>query len=153
MSPSPVTSTPVLRAALVWGAIAAAVVVVASGAIGLAVAGSPGLWSGVLGAAVGAVFPGLTAATILFANRWFGTPNYPAIFFGVFLGGWLVKFVVFIVVLFVLFGQAWAVPGVLYGALVAAVVVSFAVDVLVIWRIRVPAVSDPRVDGDAGDEA
>lgn len=143
MSPSPVSSTPILRAALRWGAGVCAAVVVLAGLVGWMIGQAPGLWSGVLGALVGAVFPALTAATILFANRWFGTPNYPVVFFGVFLGGWLLKFIVFVIVLFVLFGQAWAVQTVLYGALVAAVLASFVVDVVVIWRMRIPAVSDP----------
>jgi hypothetical protein len=148
MSPSPVSSTPILRAVLVWGGIIAAAVIVVAGVVGFLVAEAPGLWSGVLGALVGAVFPAFTAATILFANRWFGTPNYAAIFFGVFLGVWLLKLILFVVVLFVLFGQAWTVPGVLYGALIAAVVGSLAVDLIVVWRMRVPAVSDIALPGD-----
>lgn len=148
MSPSPVSSTPILRAVLIWGGVIAAGIIVVAGVVGLLVAGAPGLWSGVLGALVGAVFPALTAATILFANRWFGTPNYAAIFFSLFLGGWLVKLILFVVVLFVLFGQAWAVPGVLYGALIAGVIGSLAVDLIVVWRMRVPAVSDVKMPGD-----
>jgi hypothetical protein len=55
------------------------------------------------------VFLGFTAGTILIANRWYGDPLYVPIFFGAVMGGWL-KFVVFLVVLFLLRGQPWLNP-------------------------------------------
>lgn len=148
MSSSPVSSTPVLKTALTWGAVVTGVVLVGAAIIGYALQGANGLWSGVIGAAVGAVFPALTALSILLANRWFGTPNYAAIFFGVFLGGWLLKLVAFIAVLALVVAQEWIVREVLYGALIAAVVASFIVDVIVILRMRVPGASDVSLPGD-----
>ncbi|HLT67570.1 MAG TPA: hypothetical protein VKZ73_06830, partial [Microbacterium sp.] len=71
MAPSPVSSNPIMRNVLIWSAIMSGVVLVVTGVIGVVVGGSSGLWSAVLGTVIGFLFPALTAATILFANRWF----------------------------------------------------------------------------------
>ncbi|NHI16387.1 hypothetical protein [Microbacterium excoecariae] len=153
MAPSPVSSNPIMRSVLVWSAIACAVILVGAAGIGFAVAGSAGLLSGLAGAVIGFAFPALSAASILFANRYFGSPNYPVIFFGVFMGVFLLKLVVLIVALNVLFGMGWVVPGVLYGALVAAAVASLVADVIVIAKMRIPAASDVSLPGDEDDRA
>ncbi|WP_435526214.1 hypothetical protein [Microbacterium elymi] len=101
-SGSPVTSTPVLRAVLIWSAVVTAVLAVIGAVIGFIVAGAPGLFSALAGIILAALFLGITGASILIANRWFGDPLYTPIFFGIVLGGWLLKFVVFIVALIVL---------------------------------------------------
>lgn len=147
-APAPISSTPVLKTVLVWGGIVTGVILVGAAIVGFALHGTAGMWSGVIGAAVGAVFPALTALSILFANRWFGTPNYPAIFFGIFLGGWLVKLVAFIAVLALIVAQDWIVREVLYVALVGTVLASFAVDAVVILRMRVSGASDVSLPGD-----
>jgi hypothetical protein len=127
-------------------------VLVVTGIIGVVVGGSAGLWSAVLGTVIGFLFPALTAATILFANRFFGTPNYLVIFFGVFMGVFLVKIVAFIVALKIVFGLDWVVSGVLYGALMATAIGSIVVDIAVIAKMRIPAVSDIALPGDDDDE-
>jgi len=134
------SSTPVLRTTLLWSALATGILAVAGAAIGFAVAGSSGLWSAIVAIVLAAVFLGFTAGTILIANRWFGDPLYVPIFFGAVMGGWLLKFVVFLVVLFLLRGQPWLNAGVFFVALVVSVVVSLVIDALVMTRMRVPAV-------------
>ena len=89
-----------------------------------------------------AVFLGLTAGTILVANRWYGDPLYTPIFFGAVMGGWIVKFALFIVVLFVLRGAPWLNGTVFFVALVVSVIASLAIDVVVMLRMRVPHVGD-----------
>ena len=64
------------------------------------------------------------------------------VFFGIVLGGWILKFVVFIVVLLVLRGQPWVDPDVFFVAVVVSVLASLVVDVVVLLRMRVPHVSD-----------
>lgn len=148
-----VSSTPVLRTTLVWsGAITAALAIVGA-ILGFVVAGVPGLWSALAGIVLAAVFLGITGASILVANRWFGDALYVAVFFAIVLGGWILKFVVFIVVLLVLRGQPWVQPQVFFVALVASVVASLAIDVVVLTRMRIPHVSDVSLptDPDAGD--
>lgn len=136
------SSTPVLRTTLLWSAAATAALAVAGAIIGFAVAGASGLWSAIIAIVLAAVFLGFTAGTILIANRWYGDPLYVPIFFGSVMGGWLLKFVVFLVVLFLLRGQPWLHPGVFFVALVVSVVVSLVIDAVVMTRMRIPAVSD-----------
>ncbi|MEX0152561.1 MULTISPECIES: hypothetical protein [Microbacterium] len=139
---TPVSSTPVLRAALIWSAVVAVVVLVVAVVVGLFVAGANGAWSGGVGAAVGAIFPALTAVSILVANRFYGNPAWLQIFFGVVLGGWLLKFVLVIVAFLVLLRMDWVVAPVFFFALLATAVSSLVVDLVVISRMRLPAVSD-----------
>ncbi|QAY58718.1 hypothetical protein ET475_00985 [Microbacterium protaetiae] len=138
---SPVSSTPVLRTTLVWSAVVTAVLAVAGAVIGFVVAGTPGLFSALAGIVLAALFLGVTGASILIANRWFGDALYVPVFFGIVLGGWLLKFVVFIVVLLVLRGQPWIEPTVFFVAIVAGVVASLVIDVVVLTRMRVPTVT------------
>ena len=148
MSPNPVSSTPVLRTALVWGLVVGVIVAVAAAIIGFAVGGVEGLWSGVVGALVGVVFPALTAVSLLIGNHWYGRPAYLQIFFGVVLGGWLLKFVLVIVALLLLGRMEWVVPLVFYLSLVIAAVASLVVDLVVLSKMRLPAVSDTVLPGE-----
>ncbi|MEZ3156272.1 hypothetical protein AB1K56_05010 [Microbacterium sp. BWR-S6Y] len=149
----PLSSTPVLRTALVWGGIVTAVLLVVGAVVGFAVGGAGGLGSALSGVAVSAIFLAVTATSILVANRWFGDPLYVPIFFGIVLGGWLLKLILFIVAIVVLRGQGWVDPVVFYVALVVSVIASLAVDVVVLLRMRIPSVSDITLptDPDAGD--
>ena len=153
MSPSPVSSTPILRTVLVWSGTVTAILAVVGAVVGFLVAGTSGLWSALAGVLVAAVFLGITAASILIANRWYGNDLYVPVFFGIVMGGWILKFVVFIVILFILRGQPWIEPTVFFVALVASVLASLAIDVAVMLRMRVPHVSDVQLptDPDAGD--
>ncbi len=149
----PLSSTPILRTALVWGGIVTAVLLVAGAVVGFFTAGPAGLGSALVGVAVSAFFLAVTAASILIANRWFGDPLYVPIFFGIVLGGWLLKLVLFIVAIVILRGQDWVNPVVFYVALVVSVLASLAVDVVVLLRMRVPSASDVTLptDPDEGD--
>jgi len=149
----PLSSTPVLRTALVWGGIVTAVLLVLGAVIGYLVGGGGGLGSALSGVAVSAIFLAVTAISILVANRWFGDPLYVPIFFGIVLGGWLLKLILFIVAIVVLRGQGWVDPVVFYVALVVSVIASLAVDVVVLLRMRIPSVSDVTLptDPEAGD--
>jgi hypothetical protein len=147
------SSTPVLRTALVWGGIVTVVLLVVGAVVGFSVGGAGGLGSALAGVAVSAFFLAVTAASILIANRWFGDPLYVPIFFGIVLGGWLLKLVLFIVAIVVLREQAWVSPVIFYVALVVSVVASLAVDVVVLLRMRIPSASDVSLptDPDEGD--
>jgi hypothetical protein len=154
VSPNPVSSNPILRATLVWGGIVTGVLAIVGGAIGYLVGGVNGLWAALLGVLIGALFLAITAISILIANRWFGDPLFVPIFFGIVLGGWILKFVVFLVVLLAIRGQGWfdETAGIFFFALVAGVVASLVVDAVVVMRMRVPAVDvDLPTDPDAGD--
>lgn len=145
----PISSTPVLRAALVWGLGVGLAVAAVAAIIGGIVAGSAGVGSALLGALVGIVFPALSALSILIANRYYGGPAFLQIFFGVVAGMWLVKFVIVIVALLLISRLEWVAPFVFYFSLVAAAVAALVVDLVVLKKMRLPAVSDVRMPGDA----
>lgn len=155
MNPSPVSSTPILRRTLTWSAVCAVVLALIAAGAGYAADGASGLWSGLLGVLLAFLFLGITVASILFANRWFGDPLYVQLFFAIVLGGWLLKLGVFLVLMIVLSGQPWISPLVFFLSIVAGVAVSLVVDVIVLTRMRLPNVSDidlptvnPEDDGD-----
>ncbi len=137
-----VSSTPVLRTTLLWSTLATAALAVLGAVVGFAVGGRDGLWSALVAILLAALFLGLTAGSILIANRWYGDPLYVPIFFGLVMGAWVLKFIVFIVTLLVLRDQPWLNGTVFFVALVASVVVSLLIDVVVMLRMRIPHVSD-----------
>ncbi|MBM7504289.1 hypothetical protein ACFPER_12435 [Agromyces aurantiacus] len=139
------TSNPVLRRALAWGGVLAAGIAVVGGIVGFAVAGAEGLVSALLGTLIAVVFMGITAASILLANRFAGSDLFVGAFFGIVLGGWLLKFILFIVLVVLLRGADWLDPVVLFLAIVAGVIGSLVVDVLVVARSRLPYASDTQL--------
>ncbi|MBO1903012.1 3-oxoacyl-ACP reductase [Leucobacter weissii] len=138
------SSQPVLIRALVLGAGATAVLLVVCGGIGWWIAGSPGLVGGVLGAAFAGLFLGLTVGSIAFANRFIESELYVPVFFAIVVGGWLLKFIAFIVAAVLLRDQPWLEPKILFFSLIAGVLVSLGVDAYVMLKNRLPYVSDPR---------
>jgi hypothetical protein len=142
MSPSPVSSTPILRRTLIWSGIATVVLAVVAGGIGFLVAQGEGLVSGLLGVLLAALFLSITGASILIANRWYGDPIYVQLFFAIVLGGWLLKLGLFVVAMILLAGQPWLQPMVFFLSIVAGVLMSLAIDVIVLTSMRLPNVSD-----------
>ena len=137
------SSVPVLRRALLWGLAANAGIALVGGIWGGLAAGSSGAISAVLGAAMGFVFLGLTAASVLIAVRY-----SMVVFFGIVMGTWILKFVLFLVLAFVLKEQPWVTPLALFLALIASAVVSLVVDVVAVAKSRMPYVSDVVLPGE-----
>ena len=146
------TSNPVLRRALLWGAVLAAVIAVVGGIVGFVVAGTEGLVSALLGTLIAVVFMGITAGSILLANRFAGSDVFVGAFFGIVLGGWLLKFILFIVLVVVLRDADWLNPVVLFLSIVAGVIGSLVVDVLVVARSRLPYASDAELPPPPSDD-
>lgn len=143
------TMTPILRLALRYGAIFAVAVAIVAGAIGYLVAGVPGMIGGLLGAALAAVFLGLTAVSFLVAGRVTKGDGTNPVFFGIVVGVWLLKLIVFIVVEVLLRGQPWFNPVVFFCAVVVVVIGSLVLDAVAMYRARVPYV-DVSLPGEAG---
>ncbi len=136
------SAVPVLKRILVYGMVLAAAIAVAGSAIGFAVAGGRGLLGALIGTALALLFLGITAASIVVASR------YSLIaFFGIVMGAWLVKFVLFLVLLLLLKDQPWIQPTVMLLCAVVAVVGTLVVDVIVIARSRLSYVSDIVLPG------
>lgn len=126
------------RTILRQGAVLAAALAIVGGLVGLLVAGTPGLVGGLIGAVMSVVFLGLTAASVLVALRASGGQMVSGAFFGIVMGTWLVKFVLFIVVLVVLKGAAWVSTPVMAVAIIVGVVGSLVIDMVAVNRARVP---------------
>ncbi|MDJ1113038.1 hypothetical protein [Microbacterium dauci] len=142
MSAPSLSSTLVLRRTLLWSAAATGALVVVGAVVGLLIAGVPGLWSALVAVLTAAVFLAMTAGSILLANRWYGDALFVPIFFGSVMGAWILKFVLFLVVLFVVRDQPWLVPLIFLVALVVSILASLAIDVVVMLKMRIPHASD-----------
>lgn len=152
MSAHTPTSNPVMKRALAWGGLLALVIMVIGAIVGGIVAGWPGVASALVGTALAVVFMGITAASILLANRFAGGDMFVPAFFGIVMGGWLLKLVVFVVLVFVLRAQPWVQPVVLFASVVAGVIGSLVVDILVVMRSRMPYASDVVLPGPSASE-
>lgn len=141
------SAIPVLKRVLLYGALLALVIAVVGSLIGFAVAGMSGVASALIGTGMALVFLGVTAASIIVAARF-----DLAAFFGIVMGAWLLKFVIFIVLVFVLRDQPWVHLQVMFFSLVVAVIGTLVVDVVVIAKSRMPYVSDVTLPGDASDD-
>jgi hypothetical protein len=142
------TSTPVLRDVLKYGLILAGVIAVVGMLLGGLFAGWIGVTSALIGTAMAAVFLSITALSILIANRFIGSDLFVGLFFGIVLGGWILKFVLFLVLAILLRDQPWINPVVLFLSLIAGVIGSLVVDMIVVFRSRVPYASDVTLPGE-----
>ena len=117
------------------GALLVAGVAAVVGLIGLLAASVAGLVSALIGAAMALVFVSLTAITVRL-----GSKLSLAGFFGVVLGGWLVKLIGFIVLVLALKGASFIVGWVLFVSIVAAVIGSLILDAVLVLRSRIPTI-------------
>ena len=151
------SSSVILRTTLVWSAVITGILAIVGSVIGFLVAGVTGLVSALIGVVLAGLFLGMTALIILIAGRIPAGPMQIPTFFGIVLGGWAIKLVVFIVVLVVLGRQEWIAPYVFFFSVLVSVIASLVVDLVVMARARVPYVGDVELPtsvdpapGDAG---
>jgi hypothetical protein len=147
-----VTVAPLLNRALLYGAIVAVAVAIVAGTIGWLTSGIPGVLGGLLGAALSAVFLGLTAVSILIAGRVTRGDAGNPVFFGIVLGVWVLKLVAFVVAAILM--RAWDAvdPVVFFWAVIAAVLGSLIGDIVALARTRIPYVSDVKLPGDPASD-
>ena len=131
---------PVLKNTIFFGGLLAVAIAVIGSVVGFLVDGGTGLVSALVGAAMAFLFLGVTAGSILLANRIAHSDFLNPLFFVTVLGGWLLKFAVFLVLLIVLKDQPWINSVVLLLTVIVGVVGSLVVDVVVIARSRQPYV-------------
>jgi hypothetical protein len=131
-------TTLVLRRALRYGIFLTILVIVAGSGIGYLVGGIPGLISGLVAAAVTAIFMGLTVVSFLVASRVAKLPEGIGLYYGIILGTFLLKFVIFLVLVFSFRGASWLNPTVFGFTTIAAVLGTLIVDGLAVGLSRVP---------------
>ncbi|MDO3696292.1 hypothetical protein Q3H92_11535 [Curtobacterium flaccumfaciens] len=142
---------PVFRRIITWGAVLAVALAVVGGLIGFLVADGPGLVGGLLGAVLSVVFLGLTAVSVLVALRVSKGQMISGAFFGIVMGTWLLKFIVFIVLLVLLKDRDWVNFPVLAIVIIAGVVGSLVIDVVAVAKARIPI--GVRLPGDGLDDS
>lgn len=136
-----------LRRALLYGAAITVLIAIVGSVIGGLVSGVPGLLSALIGAGMGFAFLGLTAASLLLADRVTGGDLLAPAYFGIVLGSWLVKFIAFFVLIVALRDAVFVDPVVLFITLVLAVLGGLITDIVAVSRSRIPYVSDARLPG------
>lgn len=137
------TAAPVLKKVLLYGSLLAIAIAVVGSIVGGIAVGPVGVTSALIGTAMAVVFLAITALSILIAGKY-----SIGAFFGIVLGAWLLKFILFLVLIFVLKDQPWLNPVVMFLSIVAAVVGTLVVDVVVIARSRMSYISDIELPGD-----
>lgn len=146
------TSIPVLRLSLRYSAIVTLVVALAGALCGLLLDGIPGVVSALIGTVVAAVFMGLTAVSLLIAERVTRGRDSTTRYFVIVVVAWIVKVGVFVGVTIVVGGLAWLNPYLYFISVVVSVVGSLVADGLATQRARVPYVGDIELPGASTDQ-
>jgi hypothetical protein len=137
-SPAPVPDqSDSMRAAVRYGIIGLAVLTVLGAVIATLVAGLPGLWGALIGAALGGGFILTTALSIALTSK---IP--PTMAGAVLLGGWIVKMLLAVVVLAVLKDMDFYSKKSLALVVVAALVLVLGAEVYGVVRTKAPYVDD-----------
>ncbi|MEN9715503.1 MAG: hypothetical protein RJA35_970 [Actinomycetota bacterium] len=118
---------------LTWGGLLIAGIAVIAGVLGWIFAGSNGLVSALIGAAIAFAFVSLTALSV-----WAGGKLNLGGFYGVVLGGWIVKVVVFLIIVGVLRHASFINGPTLFFTLVASILGSLGIDSWVFLKARLP---------------
>ena len=120
------------------GLVLALAVAIVGGGIASIFAGLNGILSALVGASLALLFVSLTALSV-----WIGGRLPLAGFFGVVMGGWLVKLLGFVFAIAFLKDADWVVGPVLFLTLVAAVLGSLVLDAVMVFRAKIPTI-DPK---------
>jgi hypothetical protein len=129
--------TEVFSAVLKQGLLLVAVIAVLGGGLGLIFAGINGLISGLIGAALALLFSSLTALSARFGGK-----LSLGGFFGVVLGGWIVKLVGFVVLIALLKGAVFIAGPVLFFTLVASILGTLVIDSRIVLQSRITVGTD-----------
>lgn len=125
------------RRAIVYGAyLAIAIAVIGSGISALTV-GLPGVYAALIGAAISTSFSVMTIFSV-----WFGSKLPLNGFYALVLGGWLIKVVLFGVVLAILQGAQNFNGPVFFFAIVAGVLGGLGIDSWLVLKARIPTVEN-----------
>ena len=143
------TVAPLLTRSLRYGGLVAVAIGLLGGVVGFLGAGGEGVAGAIAGAVLAAVFLGLTALSILVAARVTeGDLTSPA-FYGIVLGVWMLKLVLFFIVSLWLRTQDWIDPGVFSLTAIVAVLASLIADAVAFQRSRVAL--DVKLPGDSAE--
>lgn len=129
------SSTQVLAKALKLSAVLVVAVAALCSLVGFLIVGIEGVLTALLGAAIALVFTSMTLLSVLFGAR---LPLGG--FYGLVLGGWLLKVVLFAVLLAALQRMEFIHGPTLFFAIVLSVLGSLGIDSWVVLRSRIPTI-------------
>ena len=142
------TVSQVAKRAVFVGAIVTIIIASVAATWGALESELPGTLGALVGSALGFALLGLTALSIIWGFRLGKGDVLAPAFFGIVLGTWLAKFVVFLAIVFWLGDQEWLDRTVLFLTIVASLLAGLITDVVVIARSRMPYVSDVSLPGE-----
>jgi hypothetical protein len=126
------STSEVFASVLKQGLILVGAVAIIGGGLGLVFAGIGGLLSGLIGAGLALLFSSLTALSVKFGGK-----LSLGGFFGVVLGGWIIKLLGFIFLIALLKGATFIAGPVLFFTLVASILGTLVIDSLIVLRSRI----------------
>lgn len=129
---NPSSTSEVFSAVLKQGLLLVLAIAVLGGGIGFIVAGINGLLSGLIGAALALFFSTMTAVSVKFGGK-----LSLGGFFGVVLGGWIFKMVLFIGIVATLRGANFIDGPVFFFTLVASILGTLVIDSLIVMKSRI----------------
>lgn len=132
------SASQVFLRALKYSAILVSVVLLVGSSAGLLLAGAEGFITAVVGSLIAFAFSALTLLSV-----WLGGKLPLGGFYGLVLGGWLAKILLFAIGLGALQRAEFVHGPTLFFAIVASVLGSLGIDSWVVLRSRIPTVSDP----------
>ena len=112
-------------------------IAIVGGVIGFLIASVAGLVSALIGAAMALLFVSMTALSV-----WLGGKLSLGGFFGVVLGGWIFKLLLFIGLVLVLKGASFIVGPILFVCIVLSVLGSLTLDAIAVTKARIPTVGN-----------
>lgn len=130
--PNPSSTSEVFSAVLKQGLMLVLAIAVLGGGIGFIVAGINGLLSGLIGASLALLFSTMTALSVKFGGK-----LSLGGFFGVVLGGWIFKMVLFIGIVATLRGANFIDGPVFFFTLVASILGTLVIDSLIVMKSRI----------------
>lgn len=126
------TTNELFNTVLKQGLSLAVAIALIGGAIGFFVSGLNGLVSALLGSGLALIFGSLTALSVNFGGK-----LSLGGFFGVVLGGWILKMVGFIVMIALLRDASFIAGPVLFFTLVASILGTLVIDSLIVLKSRI----------------
>jgi hypothetical protein len=129
------TSSQLFRIVLIQGAILTCAIAIVGGLLALLAVGMPGLISALIGSAIALSFTSLTAIAV-----WVGGRLPLGGFYGLVLGGWLAKVIIFVLILSVLNRVEGLNRPTIFFTIVASVLGGLTIDAVAVLRSRVPVV-------------
>lgn len=129
---NPSSTSEVFAAVLKQGLLLVLAIAVIGGGVGFLLAGVNGLLSGLIGAALAMLFSTMTALSVKFGGK-----LSLGGFFGVVLGGWIFKMVLFIAIVAALRGANFIDGPVFFFTLVASILGTLVIDSLIVMKSRI----------------